>query len=402
MPRFFNFSVVLIVVLCATACASLPQAPPRYEVVGYYPAWGHSRVDPRQLTVINYAFLDIDRVTGSMVLTDPAGDAKHLAELAALRNANPALKLVAAVGGWTRSGGFSDMVSTPGTRANFIASVVAFLRRHRFDGIDLDWEYPGAIGLPCAPGLTCDRPTDKRNFVVLAHELRAAIDAAGAADGKRYLFTIAAATDPRHVLEADGTGAWLRELAASLDWINLMTYDYHGHWEKDSGFVAPLYADPGGSGSHADESVKLYLGHGVPPDKLTLGQPFYGKGWRGCAPGPNGDGLHQPCDGPTLEVPEAAYTFAHLTENGYLSKDRDGRYTVGGRGFTRHWNAAARVPWLYNPATRVFISYDDEASVREKNRYIVEKGLRGAMFWELHADRHRVLGTVIAGDLRIK
>jgi chitinase len=394
-----NLSVVLIV-LFATACALLPEAPPRFEIVGYYPAWGASRVDARQLTVVNYAFLDIDPADGSIALTEPAVDARNIAALHALREQNPALKLVASVGGWTRSSRFSDMASGEATRARFVASVIAFLRRHRFDGIDIDWEYPGEIGLPCAAGLTCDRPGDKRNFVVLARAMRAAIDAAGTADGKRYLFTIAAASDPKHVLDA-GSGAWLRELAASLDWINLMTYDYHGHWQKDAGFVAPLYADPGDPASgNADATVALYLQQGIPREKLTLGVPFYGKGWRGCSPGPKGDGLHQPCEGPTLELPEAAYTFAYLTDNGYLTKDRDGRYSVGGRGFTRHWSEAARVPWLYNTATKVLISYDDEGSVREKNRYIAAKGLRGAMFWELHADRHRVLGTVIADDLR--
>lgn len=115
--------------------------------------------------------------------------------------------------------------------------------------------------------------------------------------------------------------------------------------------------------------------------------------------GPKGDGLYQPCREPVSDPPEASFEFAYLAEKGYLSKDAHGKYTVGGLGFTRHWSDAARVPYLYNPATQLFISYDDEASIREKTRYLIAKGLRGAMFWELNADRHRVLGSVVAEDL---
>ena len=419
-------STVLLAFVAACATAP-PQSRGPYEIVGYYAGWkGPIAIDARQLTVLNYAFLDIcwdgehgnaaaggvfrcrdiggsemRPPNGSVVVDNPALDAANFARLRALREAHPHLRLVASVGGWTRSNRFSDMAADERTRASFIASVVAFLREQRFDGIDLDWEYPGSIGVRCAPGgNNCDRATDKANFVLLARGLRAALDAAGAADGKRYLSTIAAGADADFVYDA-GSGAWLAELAKSLDWINLMTYDYHGTWESRAGFVAPLYRDAADPTplKNADASVALFLEQGIPRDKLTLGQPFYGKGWGECSPGPNGDGLYQDCAGPLADPPEAAFEFATLAEKGYLAPDAAGKYTRGGLGFTRHWNKSARVPYLYNPATRIFISYDDEESIREKNRYVIEKRLRGAMFWELNADRHRVLGTIVSEDL---
>jgi chitinase len=418
--------VLALVALLVAGCAAVPAPTPKYEIVGYYPGWkGRIEVDARQLTVLNYAFLDIcwdgqrgnpaegglapcrdiegNAITppnGSVVIINPAVDRANLAALPALKNTNPALKLVASVGGWTLSNRFSDMATNAVTRGNFVASVVAFLRRHRFDGIDIDWEYPTSIGVRCAPGHnTCDRATDKENFVALARELRTALDAAGATDGKRYLSTIAAGADQSFVFDPRGGGAWLVQLAASLDWINLMTYDYHGTWEMSAGFVAPLYRDPADPAPvNADATVTLYLQQGIPASKLTLGQPFYGKGWKGCAAGARGDGLYQPCTG-LADVPEASFEFAQLTEQGYLAKDARGTYTVGGLGFTRYWNSAARVPYLYNPASGIFITYDDEASIHEKNAYVVRMGLRGAMFWELNADRYRVLGTVVSGDL---
>src|SRR5260221_14198849 len=110
------------------------------------------------------------------------------------------------------------MAASTQTRANFIESVVAFVRHHAFDGIDLDWEYPGEIGVPCPAGNTCQRPEDKRNFVSLARELRSALDAAGRADGKRYLATIAAGADDKYVFDAAGSSPGPGELPASPAW----------------------------------------------------------------------------------------------------------------------------------------------------------------------------------------
>jgi chitinase len=407
---------VAALALPLAGCAAVAPPAPSYEIVGYYPGWkGALDADASQITVLNYAFLDIcwdgqhgnaagggvfpcAAPDGAVVVDNPPADEMNFARLRALKRANPRLRLMASVGGWTRSNRFSDMATDAPTRAAFIDSTLAFLRRQGFDGIDIDWEYPVSVGLRCARGDNCDRATDKRNFIALGREMRAVLDAAGAADGKRYLFTIAAGADREFLYERGA--AWLPELAQSLDWINLMTYDYHGTWELSAGFVAPLYADPldPTPEKNADASLTLYLAAGIAPAKLVLGVPFYGKGWQGCAPGPKGDGLYQPCAA-LADVPEAAYEFATLTEKGYLARDDFGRYVRGGLGYTRHWNSAARAPYLYNPADGLFIAYDDEASIREKTRYAAAKGLRGVMFWELNADRHRVLGRVIAEDL---
>jgi chitinase len=391
--KLFMAGVVLAVGASIGGCA-------HHEIVGYYAGWKPGTIiGPRDVTVVNYAFAYVAR-DGSITF-DGAPMESAFAPLVALKDHNPGLRLMIAVGGWTRSNRFSDMAADAAMRQAFIDSTIAFLRRHRFDGVDIDWEYPAAIGHPCPAGESCQRPEDKRNFVRLARELRAALDAAGAADGKRYLATIAAGADETFLLDSGRGSTWLRELAASLDWINLMSYDYHGSWERVAGLNAPLRHDPADpAGTYAEASVKRLIENGIPARKLTLGIPFYGKGWAGCAPGPAGDGLHQPCAGLASGSAAESFDFAYLTDRGYLSRDRDGRYTVAGLGFVRHWSPAARVPYLYNASNGVFITYDDEASVREKVDLIKAYGLRGAMFWEIGADRHGVLRDTLRNSMK--
>jgi chitinase len=392
LKRFL--SALAVAVLPLSGCA-------HYEIVGYYAGWKpETSVAPRELTVVNYAFAYV-APDGALVLDDPAKEAEKLGRLLALKEGNPDLRLMVSVGGWTRSNRFSDMAADAAKRATFVDTTVAFLRRHRYDGIDIDWEYPTDSGFPCPPGETCQRPEDKRNFVVLARELRSSLDAAGREDGKRYLVTIAAGADEKFLFDPARSSAWLRDLAESLDWVNLMSYDYHGSWERVAGFNAPLGRDPGDpAGVNAAASVKRLLENGIPAHKLTLGMPFYGKGWTGCAAGPAGDGLYQPCTGLASGSADESFDFSYLTDQGYLSRARDGRHTVAGRGFVRHWNAAAGVPYLYDPASGVFITYDDEASIREKVDLVRKYALRGAMFWEIGGDTHGVLRAVVSQGLR--
>jgi len=435
-------------VSCKPGSSTPPPPPPpttTYEIVGYYPGWAAANpnpfvvstgnIDAKKHTVVNYAFLDIcwngkhgnpspdaDGTTfpckdgngttinpgnGSIVLGDPSLDstnggsgANNLGKLLTLKSVNPNLKLVASVGGWTWSNQFSNMAASSTTRSNFVNSAVSFLRKYKFDGIDIDWEYPTSIGVPCASGQTCQRNADKQNFVQLMKELRAALNTAGSADGKHYLTTIAAGADQSYVEDPSGSTAWIASLAGNLDWINLMTYDFHGPWETKDGIVAPLYPDAkDAAGFSSDGTVKMFLAAGVSAKKLVLGIPFYGYGWAGCAAGPNGDGLYQNCTGPATGSQDSTFDFAFLTDQGYLTKDSSGKYTVGGKGFVRRWDSASRVPYLYNKSSKVFITYDDEASVHEKTNYIKGKALRGGMYWEMNADRHKVLGTVLSNDL---
>ena len=65
---------------------------------------------------------------------------------------------------------------------------------------------------------------------------------------------------------------------------------------------------------------------------------------------------------------------------------------------TRHWATGSQVPWLYDGARRIFISYDDPQSLRVKAEYVNAQNLGGVMLWELSSDtvQHDLLRALAA------
>jgi chitinase len=152
--------------------------------------------------------------------------------------------------------------------------------------------------------------------------------------------------------------------------VNLMAYDYYEpDSEKISGNHAPLYTDPADPKRvSADRSVQEFEQAGVPARKIVLGVPFYGHVW-GNVP-PQGNGLFQP----GVQVPNAYANYGNIVSS------------MIGHGYTRYWDAAASVPYLYNAEKRIFISYEDPESLALKCAYVRQKGLGGIMFWEYSGD----------------
>ncbi|WP_239614960.1 glycosyl hydrolase family 18 protein [Cohnella mopanensis] len=355
-----------------------PALSPSYKIVGYYPYWAtYQKFDVAQIaaskiTHLNYAFANIKN--GLVVNGDYWADQTNFAQLRTLKQANPKLQSLISVGGWTWSDTFSDVALSNYTRTRFAESAVKFIRDNGFDGIDLDWEYPVSGGLSS----NAARPEDKQNFTLLLRTIRDKLDAAQLKDGKTYLLTIAAGAFPAYVNNVE-----VAKVAGIVDWINLMTYDYYGSWEKRSNHNAPLYADPADNNSaksNINYTVNLYLSAGVPSSKLIMGIPMYGRGWTGC--GPSNQGLYQACEGASQGIiADGIHEYGNLEQQGWIN----------GNGFVRYWNDSAKVPWLYKKSTGTLISYEDPESIAYKAGYIRSKGLGGAMLWELSQDTNQTL-----------
>lgn len=352
---------VSLIGLVLPAAAAKHSARTGPDVIAYLFPRDHviqpGEVAANKLTRINYAFANIQ--DGQIVIVSPA-DAPNLATLVGLKKENPSLQIVISVGGWLWSGNFSDAALTPQSRTRFVDSVVAFVEKYNLDGLDIDWEFPGEIG-----NGNRFRPEDGANFNLLAVQLRQRFNREQAKLGRHLILSMAAGANDDFLQNTP-----MREIARSLDTVNLMAYDYYEPGDEGTtGNHAPLYADPADPRHvSADTSVRHYEQAGVPASKIVLGVPFYGHVWGHVAA--TNHGLFQPGSA----VPN---TFAHYG---------DIAGAMLNQGFTRYWDSASKVPFLYNAEKQEFVSYEDPQSLALKCAYIERMHLAGIMFWEYNAD----------------
>ncbi|AQG80729.1 glycoside hydrolase family 18 protein [Spirosoma montaniterrae] len=336
------------------------QPPKRYVLIGYVSGngWTKAQIDARKLTHINYAFAV--PAPNAELAPITARDSANLAALTSLRAINKDLKILISVGGWGGCKYFSDAALTDASRQRFANSAVAFLTKHKLDGVDIDWEYPAQIGAG-----NIYRPEDKANFTLFLKAIRDRLDEQGQRDSRtgvnHYLLTAATGGDTAFVSHTN-----LGEAQRYLDYVNIMTYDlYHGN-DKVTGHHSPLDQSKKGDQSR-NSSMSAVEGHiraGVPVEKIVLGLPFYGRGWADVRPQDNG--LYQPATGKHYFISHDELVAKYINKN----------------GFVRYWDADAKAPYLWNPTSRMFISYADTQSFDPKVAYVKQKGLAGVMFWE--------------------
>lgn len=356
--------------------AELKSAEPKVTepiLAGYYTAWSaYSGYTPEQiqaskLTHVSYAFAEIGPDL-RIRMGFPDKDPENFKLLQQLKQKNPHLKTLISIGGWTWSGRFSDAALTEENRQVFADSCITFMKQFGFDGIDLDWEYPVAGGLTSNK----TRPDDKKNFTLLLKTIREALDQQGAADEKQYLLTIAGGADSSYIKNTE-----LGLIHEFLDFAVIMTYDFHGPWDKYTDFLSPLYSSSKSSPQYQssfDTGVTGWINASFPAEKLVAGVPFYGYLYSNTSRG--NDGLHQ-----TFSKAKAI-SYKKITES-YVTNP----------AYHRFFHPQSKVPWLYNGFD--FISYEDKESIFYKSEYIHSKKLAGAMIWELSYDKNGDLLNVL-------
>jgi len=365
--REFTCACVLALAACA---APAKRDTATFRLVGYV---GHEaqaqRIAVEKLGALNYAFAHVD---AGRVTLDPAAPAQ-LARLVALKSRNRHLKILLSIGGWGADG-FSDAALTGDARTKFADSAAEVLAQNHLDGLDVDWEYPGFADA----GIRA-RPEDERNFTLLLQTLRARFDRLAIEQHRRddpYLIT-AALADREFVSHIE-----LERVGAVLDWINLMTYDFHGSLTKTTGHHSALHrsATSAPDERSVDAAVAQYLAAGVPAEKLVVGVPFYGKAFLDVQP--ENRGLDEPFSG---QVP--VYPWPQLVA-GFIDRN----------GFVRYWDDLAKEPYLWNAQARTFISYDDPQSLTLKADFVKAHHLGGMMYWEQSLDPDgELLGALARG-----
>jgi len=354
------------------------------EVVGYYPNWqwydrsklvNPQTIDYSKYSILNYCFF-APQPDGSINSTDAWADENlllgqpdwanggYIPNTSIVDNAhNNSVKVLPSIGGWTLSGNFPSIAADPVKRANFAQACVTLIQTYNFDGIDIDWEYPGYL----PHGGTA---ADIINYTLLLQEIRTEIDAYGVTVGKTMILTAAVGAAEDKMDDVNWT-----DVSQLLDIINLMSYDFFGSWDSVTNHNSPLYAPAQGDPTfNLDHAVdKLINFYNVDPNKITLGVGFYGRSMKTAGP----SGLHVPTTGAVDDATFSADEGSPLYYNVLLQMNQ----------FTVNWDNTAEVPYLTdNNGINTFVSYDDEQSIGLKAQYIIDKGLRGAIIWEITGD----------------
>jgi len=213
-----------------------------FKVICYFTNWAWYRqeggkfvpedIDPDLCTHVLYGFSVLDGSSLTMKSHDPWADIdnKFYDRVAAFKAKG--LKVLMALGGWNDSAGdkYSRLVNSPSARRRFITQLLLFIEKYDFEGLDLDWEYPVCWQVDCNKG----PESDKQSFAELIKELSDEFKPRG-------LLLSAAVSPSKRVIDA---GYDVPTLSKYLDWISIMTYDFHGQWDKKTGHVAPLYSLP--------------------------------------------------------------------------------------------------------------------------------------------------------------
>jgi RHS repeat-associated protein len=344
-------------------------------------------------------------------------------QLKKLKQKNPNLKVMLSIGGWTFSKYFSDAAATPASRSAFVSSCVDMYIKGNlptnvagdttaggvgvaagiFDGIDIDWEFPGSpnghLGNHVCPSTSPDHPcmaagaSDTSNYTALMAEFRSQLTAAGtASDGSPYRLTAAVPSGGDDIAQIN-----VPAIANYVDYVGIMSYDMHGAWEQGTGattnFQAPLYpstANPDTTHHFTvDEAVTRWQNAGMPSTKLLVGLPFYWRGWSGVPAGPASTyGLYQSVGGSSSAYSISANPgVVHYKE----LKAADKLLLV------HKDTASGNSPWIYDNGN--FYTGDTPASLAQKGSYIIGKGLGGAMVYSLESDdpSGSLLSAVVRG-----
>ncbi len=365
--------------LCLWTIGSVSAEPIR---AGYFPFWAtysHSYhvndVPAERLTHLIYAYANISE-TGEVVLGDKYADVDRIYpddsaiggrrgnfnQLRKLQLRHPHLQSFIAIGGWNYSTHFGVAAEQP---EKFAQSVARFVEQYGFNGVELDWRSPvmqqsGQLA----------KPQQREQYFSLIKATRAALDQLGLATGKSYGLSVTLFADPELMPN------WpLPEMQSYVDFISLLSIDFHGRWNQITKHYAPLYA-PAGELS-VSSAITLFNELGGQSDKLVMILASQGTAWQG---------VEQPSvNQATTGVPLGTWDNEQLGATGVFSQ-QDIQGFKSDPNWQQGWDDNAKSAWLFHPQQHIWLSYDSHEGISAKLDYVKSKQLAGTALWSLSGD----------------
>lgn len=261
-------------------------------------------------------------------------------------------------------------------RAPFTQKLIQFVRQHGFDGVDIDWEYPGA----CASS-NADAIQQEHDYVTFVAYLESAFQIEAHDSGNPRLLLTAALPVP-----ASHPNMQYRNLSLHLDWMNMMTYDMAGVWEGVTGAhtaLAPCYP---GHKTNVMAVVDDLLSYGVAANKIVIGIAYYGHSYALTS-----------SSNATFGAPISGYGVGGSCTNqaGFMAWFEMQQFIAQG---TTVYHDITHTVFTYKDNT--WVGYDNANTIKMKGEYILSKNLRGAMVWSTdYDDENRTLSRALVQSL---
>ncbi|KAJ7186093.1 glycoside hydrolase superfamily, partial [Mycena filopes] len=376
---------------CGTGCTSGCGTPTEPQtgcvsgsslnrVIGYYESWALGQacnvITPEELPGLIQTALRLvgllDIAPGGtypMIVPASPSDIPLYTRITGLKAVNPALHTYISIGGWTFNASdpgptfttFSNLSSSEAHRMVFTASLINFMSQFGFDGVDIDWEYPAA---PERGG----SPADTQNFVTLLGDIRAAFDAAAHLD---WGITFTAPSSYFYMRNFD-----IPAMLQHANWVNVMTYDLHGTWDKNDIWIGP-YLLAHTNLTEMEQTMELFWRTGVPSSSVVLGIGFYGRSFTVSNPDCtepgysctfSGGGKPGPCT-----ASSGTLSYSEITD------------IIDANGLVGQFDQASGAKYI-TWDTDQWVSYDDSLTLNLKVQFADQHCLGGVMVWSADQD----------------
>lgn len=298
-------------------------------IVAYVTSWSDVMPEPQYMTHINYAFGHVNESFDGVKIDNE----ERLKQIVDLKKQKPELNVLLSIGGWG-SGRFSEMAASEEFRQAFARDCDRVVKEFGLDGIDIDWEYPTSSMADISSS-----PDDTENFTLLMRDIRSAI-------GHNKELTLATVASAQYID--------FKAILPFIDFVNIMAYDMASAPKHHSA----LYPSENSGDITSHQAVTAHLKAGVPPSKLVMGMPFYGRGGNGYP------------------------SFQDFNKVGNTNED-----------YTEKWDSIALVPYLVNKNDTLVFGFENPRSLAIKCQYILDRDLLGGMYWDYSGDNEQ-------GDLR--